>query len=343
MLIRKESSLTKCSAIITALLTIFVVSSSCMAMDAGKREAICPGAVWRDTAGRRIEAHGGCIIKQGRFYYLFGEDRSRHDLADRRYVGCYKSTDLVHWLYCGEVVKLRNPDPKLLTSDWVLERPKVLYNRFTHRYVMYAHIDGRHYSVARVAVLISRTIDGHYHFLRSFRPLGHQSRDIGIYQAHNGRAYLLFEDRPSGFRIVRLSLDYLRVQSNICLIHTHLEALGLVHYQGLYYVMGSHLTGWGANPDVYATARSLRGPWSKFRNIAPPRTNTYNSQSGFLLKIVGTRHTAVIYMGDRWNPKQLWNSRYIWMPLKIGDGRLRLPEPRCWRINVHTGVVEYIK
>ncbi len=328
--------------VLSAIGLISMGASRCVAADAGMRNAVCPGTVWRDTAGHLIQAHSGCIIKRGDEFYLFGEDRSRQNQPNRRYVGCYRSTDLIHWHDCGAVVRLKNPDPKLFTHDWVLERPKVLYNRFTHRYVMYAHIDGRRYSLARVAVLISRTIAGHYRYLRSFRPLGHQSRDIGMYQSRNGKAYLLFEDRPSGFRIAELSRNYLHVKKNICLIHQHLEGLGLVHYQGLYYVIGSHLTGWGPNPNVYATAKSLRGPWSTFRNIAPPQTKTYHSQSGFLLKITGTRRTDVIYLGDRWNPRQLWNSRYIWMPLQIGEGKVWLPKPRCWRINIRTGVVTYV-
>lgn len=331
----------RCIPVLFAVCLLFLGVSLCPASGKRARDAICPGASWRDTDGHLIQAHGGCILKRGNEYYLFGEDRSRRNQPTRRYVGCYRSTDLVHWHYCGEVVSLKNPDPKLFTNDWILERPKVLYNRYTHQYVMYAHIDGRGYSIARVAVFVSRTVAGHYHYLRNFRPLGHQSRDIGIYQGRHGKAYLLFEDRPTGFRIAELSRNYLRVKRNICLIHQHLEGLGLVHYHGLYYVLGSHLTGWGPNPDVYATAKSLHGPWSAFRNIAPARTNTYDSQSGYLLKIVGTHRTAVIYMGDRWNPGQLWNTRYLWMPLQIGDGRLWLPKPRCWRIDVHTGVLSY--
>lgn len=331
----------RCRIIPTISLLLIAAVPLCHAAGRNMRGVICPGTVWRDTAGHRIQAHGGCIIKQGKEFYLFGEDRSRHNRPDRRYVGCYRSTDLLHWHFCGAVVNLKNPEPRLLGHNWILERPKVLYNRFTHRYVMYAHIDGRGYSIARVAVFISRTIAGHYHFLRSFRPLGHQSRDIGMYQARDGKAYLLFEDRPSGFRIVELAPNYLSIKKSICLIHQHLEGLGLVHYRGLYYVLGSHLTGWGPNPDVYATAKSLRGPWSQFRNVAPPKTKTYDSQSGYLLKIVGTRHTAVIYMGDRWNPRQLWNSRYIWMPLKIGGGEMQLPKPHCWKINIRTGTVSF--
>ena len=296
---------------------------------------IRPKARWLDNRGRIIQAHGGCILKHGRWFYLFGEDRSRQNNPKERYVACYRSTDLVHWQFRNKVVQLRKPPG--LHGDWILERPKVFYNRTTRKFVMYAHIDANRYRLAEVAVFICNTVDGNYRYIQRFQPLGHQSRDIGQYTDRRGRAYLLFEDRPFGFRIAELSKNYLTVKKQICLIPVHLEGLGLVHYHGLYYVVGSHLTGWRANPDVYATAKSLAGPWSKFHNIAPPKTNTYQSQSGFLLKIRGTKATTVIYMGDIWNPGNLWNSRYLWMPLQIGHGQLRLPPPANWKINIHTG------
>jgi len=61
------------------------------------------------------------------------------------------------------------------------------------------------------------------------------------------------------------------------------------------------------------------------------------------LKIVGTKKTTVLYMGDRWKPDELWDSRYIWMPLEIGGGKMRLPEPKPFHINVHTGEVQLEK
>lgn len=300
-----------------------------------------PGARWLDNRGRIIQAHGGCILKRGNVFYWFGEDRSRQNNPHKRYVACYRSRDLVHWIFCNKVVQLSDPDH--FGTGWVLERPKVFYNKPTRTFVMYAHVDNRTYSLARVAVFTCGAIDGNYRYVKSFRPMGHQSRDIGEYIASDGKAYLLFEDRPSGFRIVQLSRDYLSIKKQVCLIRKHLEGLGLVHYHGLYYVIGSHLTSWGPNPDVYATAKSLAGPWSKFRNLAPPKTNTYDSQSGSLLKIVGTRSTTVIYMGDRWTPSELWNSRYIWMPLEIGGGRMRLPQPEPWTLNIKTGVARILR
>ena len=121
------------------------------------------------------------------------------------------------------------------------------------------------------------------------------------------------------------------------LIPAHMEGGAIVHYQGLYYAIGSALTGWAANPNKYATAKSLEGPWSEFKDIAPPETKTYGSQSTLLLKVIGSKKTTVIFMGDIWKPRTQWDSRYLWMPVEIGEGKLWLPEPREWTLDVVSG------
>ena len=116
-----------------------------------------------------------------------------------------------------------------------------------------------------------------------------------------------------------------------------LEGGALVHYNGIYYVVGSQMSSWAANSNKYATATKLDGPWSEFKDIAPPAAKTYGSQSSMLLKVVGSKTTTVIFMGDIWKPSAQWNSRYLWMPLEIGDGQLTLPAPKPWTIDVVTG------
>lgn len=175
------------------------------------------------------------------------------------------------------------------------------------------------YTAARVAIAVSDTVDGNYKFVRSFRPLGKESRNIGEF-VDDGSAFLIFQSRPSeGFYIGQLSHDSMR-------------------YDGLYYVIGSHLTGWNTNPNVYSTAVSLGGPWSEMKNIAPPETNTYNSQSGMLIQVTGSKGTVVVYAGERWNPTSLWDSRYIWLPVEIVQGKFQLKAPCPWSINVRAGV-----
>jgi hypothetical protein len=298
-------------------------------------QTIAPGEVWPDNRGQHVQAHGGGIIKLRETYYWFGEDRTRGLARSNRYVACYSSTNLAQWTFRNQVVKLN--DPENLGPGWVLERPKVFYNAPTKKFVMYAHIDDRRYKFASVAVLTCDKPDGEYHYLKSFRPLDHESRDIGQFIDDDGAAYLIFEDRPFGFRIARLSKDYLAVEKEMCLIPQHMEGGALVHYDGLYYVVGSALTGWSPNPNKYATATKLEGPWSEFKDIAPPETRTYGSQSTMMLKVAGTKSTTVIFMGDVWKPGTQWDSRYLWMPIQIGDGKLWLGEPKPWQLDVNTG------
>jgi beta-xylosidase len=324
-------------SILSVLLGICFLASRTTAAPA----TIKPGEVWPDDSGRHVQAHGGGVIRSGDTFYWFGEDRSPGLDPAKRYVACYSSRDLAHWTFCRRVLQLG--DPENLGPTRIVERPKLFFNRKTGRFVMYLHIDGPQpgqkgdYRLARVGVAVCEQIDGDYRFLRSFRPLGHESRDIGQFVDDDGTAYLIFEDRPFGFRIAKLSDDYLSVEKEICLVPEHLEGCAIVHYGGLYYVVGSQLTGWDPNPNKYATAVRLEGPWSEFRDLAPPLAKTYDAQSGYLLKVTGTKDTTVLFMGDIWHPADLADSRYCWMPLQIGHGKLALPEPRQWSLDVRTG------
>jgi hypothetical protein len=306
-------------------------------------QTIHPGDLWPDDQGRHVQAHGGGIIKladnitkpggdAGAFtYYWFGEERAQNLPRNQRAVACYSSKDLAHWTF------LKDAFTALGTEIPILERPKVFYNAKTQKFVMYVHYDDAGYRLAEVGVATSDKVDGPYTLLKHFRPLNHESRDIGQFIDDDGTPYLIFEDRPNGWHIATLSDDYLSVEKDVCLIKMPMEGGALVHYDGLYYAIGSHLTGWNANPNLYATAKSLEGPWSAFKDIAPPQTNTYGSQSTMMVKVVGAKATTVIFMGDIWRPAAQWDSRYLWMPLEIGDGKLRLPEPREWTLDVGSG------
>lgn len=296
---------------------------------------IHPDDPWLDNRGQRIQAHGGGITLWHGTYYWFGEDRSPSNDPDKRYVACYSSHDLVHWKFRRQVLVLA--DPEHLGPHWVLERPKVYANAHAGKFVLYAHLDDARYKFARVMVAVSNRIDGQYSYVKSFRPLNEESRDIGQFVDNDGSAYLIFESRPTkGFFIAKLTGDYMNVEKT-CFVPAPLEGGALVHYQGLYYVVGSHMTGWSPNPNVYATAPALTGPWTTFKPLAPPEANNYNSQSTMLLAVTGSKTTTVIFMGDIWKPRQLWDSRYFWMPLEINNGEMRLPPPSPWTLNVKTG------
>jgi hypothetical protein len=81
-----------------------------------------------------------------------------------------------------------------LGPNRVVERPKVIFNALTRKYVLYMHIDSSNYKDAKVGVATSDTVCGRYQYHGSYRPMGKQSRDMGLFQETDGSAYLLSED-----------------------------------------------------------------------------------------------------------------------------------------------------
>ncbi|MDQ2799677.1 MAG: family 43 glycosylhydrolase [Armatimonadota bacterium] len=299
-------------------------------------QVIRPGEVWHDTAGRIIQAHGAGMLQAGKTYYWFGEDKTQGSPFQN--VTCYSSTDLAHWAFCGNMLTRQGVGD--LGPNRVVERPKVIFNRTTRTYVMYLHIDSPNYGEAKVGVATSKTVTGPYTYLGSFRPLNHQSRDMTLFQDTDGTDYLVFEDRQRGVCLAELAPDGLSVAREAALIPHAYEAPAVVKVQGLYYLLGSHLSGWNTNPNQYATAPTMAGPWSDFKNVAPPKTKTYDSQTAYILPIRGSKTTSYVYVGDRWKPRSLADSRYIWLPLMISNGAMSVAPDQPWSIDTKTGIIK---
>jgi hypothetical protein len=121
---------------------------------------------------------------------MIGEDKTEGTAFQN--INCYSSTNLVEWNF--ERALLTRQSSGDLGPSRVVERPKVIYNDRTSTYVMYLHIDSSDYSEAKVGVATSKTVCGAYTYMNSFRPLGFESRDMGLFKDDNGSAYLLTED-----------------------------------------------------------------------------------------------------------------------------------------------------
>jgi len=92
-------------------------------------------------------------------------------------VHCYSSKDLYNWKDEGIVLSVDTANPSSeITKGCVLERPKVVYNEKTNKYVMWFHLElkGQGYSAARCGVAISGNVTGPYKYLRSYRPNAHK-------------------------------------------------------------------------------------------------------------------------------------------------------------------------
>lgn len=107
-------------------------------------------------------------------------------------INCYSSENLVEWKYEGALLSQTTSGDT--GPNRVIERPKVIYNKLTKKYVMWMHIDSSDYKEAKIGVATSNTVCGKYTYLRSEQPLGHQSRDSGVFVDTDDKAYLLTED-----------------------------------------------------------------------------------------------------------------------------------------------------
>jgi len=290
------------------------------------RAQFMPGKVWLDEKGEVINAHGGGILYDHGKYYWFGEKRGGRGSQG---VNVYSSADLYHWKFEGLALAPAADTASEIAFGCVMERPKVIYNPHTRKYVMWFHLElrGKGYSAARAAVAVSDAVTGPYTYVNSFRPNGNMSRDMTLFTDEDGAAYEIYSSRENyDMRVVRLSDDYLSVTTADSLIaRDHQEAPAVFRHAGTYYMITSACTGWAPNKASLYVAKSMFGPWTRYGN--PMRGEnadlTFGGQSTYVLPV----HGEYIFIGDRWNPKDLKDSRYLWLPMEWKGDSVVIP----WR------------
>jgi len=284
------------------------------------------GVQWADTEGKPIQAHGGGLLKVGSDYYWFGENRNPDGTFYA--VSAYRSRDLRRWEHAHDVLTM-NSDPGLKPAN--VERPKVVYNETTHKYVMWMHWEnGSDYGEARAAVASSDTVDGDYTYHGSFRPMqdggvtdhgkpGYMSRDCTLFVDDDGKGYFISASNENyDLHLYLLSADYLGIDRRAALLFEggHREAPALFKRGDTYFLLTSAATGWDPNQAQYATSSSLTTGWSSMKNVGDG--NTFYSQSTFVQAITSDSGTEYLYLGDRW--AGAWGGRvndstYVWQAI----------------------------
>lgn len=299
---------------------------------------IRPGAVWRDTAGQPIHAHGGGMLLHDGTYFWYGENKEgrtwlpqstrawegyRVDLTGVR---CYSSRDLLHWKDEGLVLKAVPNDPAHdLHPSKVCERPKVLFNPRTKKFVMWMHIDSEDYKAARAGVAVANRPTGPFQYLGSVRPEGQDSRDQTLFQDDDGRAYRICSSENNRTTYVSLLADdYLAHAGKFARLFEsrRMEAQVVFKHAGKYYFLASGCTAWDPNAARSAVADSIWGPWKELGNPCrgPKAEITFGGQGTHVFPVPG-RPGAFVFMADRWHKTDLADSRYLWLPLRIENGR----------------------
>lgn len=309
---------------------------------------IVPGTVWHDTDGKPINAHGGGILYHDGTYYWYGEykgDSTRYSpdicvgwRAEAGGVACYSSADLAEWTFEGVVLP---PDTANSSSDLhpsqIIERPKVVYNDKTEKFVMWVHIDDPNYEKAHAGVAVADSPTGPFTYLGSCKPNGEDSRDQTLFKDDDGRAYHIYSSEwNKTLHIGLLNEDYTRHTGTYTrnFVGQYREAPAVFKHEGKYYLISSGCTGWDPNTAQCAVADSMLGEWTVIGNPCKGEgaETTFGAQSTFVLPVEG-QEGRLVAMFDRWNKTDLDGSRYVWLPIAFTDGRPVIEWKDAWNLD----------
>ena len=338
-----------------------------------------PGRLWPDNNGAHINAHGGGVLFHEGIYYWFGEHKIEGDAGNVAHVGVhvYSSTDLYNWKDHGIALSVSDDPKSPIVRGCILERPKVIFNRHTKKFVMWFHLEPKDagYAGALSGVAVADNVTGPFQLVSAFRPNagvwpenvpadsmrplsleetvtvskselpggpvpyypkqllfrrdfagGQMARDMTLFVDDDGRAYHIYASEANGtLHISQLTDDYLSSAGKYVRVlpGRFNEAPAMLKHGRKYFVFTSDCTGWAPNPARLLTANSIFGPWKELGNpcLGPGEqtTNTFNSQSTFILPVQGKRD-AFIFLADRWNPQNAIDGRYVWLPIQFQRG-----------------------
>ena len=136
-------------------------------------DRIYPGKKWLDTAGKPIQVHGFSVFRneEAGLWYWYGENKEK-TVGGRKNtiwhwgVRLYTSSDLYNWEDRGLIIE---PQPEELFSPlhptYCMDRPHILYNKKTGKYVAWLKIMAGEVSQF-MSVLTADRFEGPYTFVR---------------------------------------------------------------------------------------------------------------------------------------------------------------------------------
>lgn len=284
----------------------------CMAMN----KKIYPGEVWLDTDGKPIQAHGGSLITVNDTFYWYGENKEFTHGTDNIWswgVRAYASKDLVNWKDMGLIIPPNiNDKHSPLHPTAILDRPKIIFNEMTQKYVCWLkiqHTDG----TQTATVLSADDFLGPYEIVNpGFKPLGMSAGDFDIAIAQDGRAYYYFERVHSEMICADLNDNYTDVSGYYS---THFpekcppyvrEGVAYFERNSKKYVVTSGTTGYYPNPSMTGMASAWHGKYDDLGS--PHRLDTsetsFHSQVSSVFK-VPKKNDLYIALADRWLPHQM--------------------------------------
>lgn len=235
--------------------------------------AIYPGKPWYDTNGKRIQAHGGSMLCSGGKFYWYGENKEKtfgYDGIWHWGVRLYSSVDLYNWQDEGIICLPQPQDAQSpLYPNSKMDRPHILYNAATEKYILWMKIMGPN-NIQYMVVAQADHIQGHFELVnKKLHPGGMNSGDFDLVQFPDGRACIVFDRVHTDMVVIDLTPDYLdtTVQYSShyyrrCPPYVR-EAPAVFFRKGQGYIFTSGTTGYFPNPTETACFEDIHGHWKE--------------------------------------------------------------------------------
>jgi len=222
-----------------------------------------------------------------------------------------------------------------------MQRPKVLFNDVTQKYVLWFHLDQpKHkggievtlggYEFRSVGVAQADNAAGPFTWVAGFQPDGIPSLDMSLFKDPlDGQAYLIRDCAHEYVGISRLTADYLNTTGVITKVKD-CEGMAMFRLRnGTYYMITSHTTGWSPNPLIAWRSESNttleNAKWIDLGNPTQDKTS-FNTQPTYIVEYTPPRgEPYYVYLADDWlhcpnadgSQGPLMNACYVWLPIRL--------------------------
>lgn len=289
------------------------------------------GALWKDTEGNPVQAHGAGFLQVDTIWYMVGEDRSYSNAG----VNLYSTTDFVNWKFIKKIIP-----PSAYRSDRFIERPKLMRSPATGKFVVWCHYEGANYGPSEAASFVCDSVDGLYTLIFSGRPFDIPTRDCNVFTDFDGKGYFVSTtDGNANLTLFELSDDYLRPVKSTRLTAFNgksREAPAIVRINSTYFLISSKCTGWDPNQATISYSSSLTSGWSAMSNLG--NSISFDTQAASILTVKGKSGTSYLYVGDRWQDPALAESKTIIFPVSFSGNTCNFNYRQQFDIDFTTGL-----
>ncbi len=275
-------------------------------------DSIRPGQIWLDTDGNRIQAHGGSILAAGDTFYWYGEnkEKTKGDPSIWHWgVRCYSSKDLYNWKSEGIIIPPDlSDDQSPLRPSAMMDRPHIVYNEYTGKYVAWLKIMGE---PPCFAVLRADRITGPYEMVDpKVNPCGLEVGDFDLQIDPDTKICYLISEKPhTEIYVAELNREYTNAAGTFTSHFPHAapplarEAPAHFMRNHFHYLFTSGTTGYHPNPSEVAVSENWNGP---YKVLGDPhkgdKTRTsFNSQITSVFRHP-FKKDLYIALADRWIP-----------------------------------------